>query len=277
MYPREFFDTFWRPDIRDEVFVAMAFDDALKPNWTQIIKPAIIDAGLKPHRVDANIISGSILTEIMDGIAHSRLVLGDLTQSSFDTPNANVMYEVGLAHALREASEVLLIRGDRKELLFDVSHIRVHDYDLDDVLASRRKIKEIIINLLSEIDVRKNLKLQMTIEKLDDKCLRLLRKEAKKEGFGTLALAVLEKVILGEPGEDRLSREEVRDAVVLEQYDEGAVTRLLDLGIIRLDVHKKTRSMSFYRWTHLGRHVLVNLGYRETADVPTWKTNSATP
>jgi len=249
----------------------MPFDDALKPNWAKIIKPAIIEAGLKPHRVDATVISGNILIEIMDGIAHSRLVLGDLTQSPFDTPNANVMYEVGLAHALRESTEVLLIRSDRKKLPFDVSHIRVHDYELNDVPSSKQKIKETIVNLLAEIEMRKNLKLQMTIEKLDDKCLRLLRNEAKKECFGTLPLAVLEKWLERESSEDKLSKAQARDAFVSQQYDEAAVTRLLDLGIVRLDAHKKTGSMSIYRWTYFGRHILVNLGYRETAAKPTWK------
>ena len=37
----------------------MAFGDELKPNWAQIIKSAMIDAGLKPHRVDATIIPGT--------------------------------------------------------------------------------------------------------------------------------------------------------------------------------------------------------------------------
>jgi len=38
----------------------------------------------------------------MDGIAHARLILGDVSPVSGDYPNANVMYEIGLAHALRQ-------------------------------------------------------------------------------------------------------------------------------------------------------------------------------
>ena len=41
MYPREFFDTFWRGDLRNEVFVIMSFDDEFRPVWEHALKPAI--------------------------------------------------------------------------------------------------------------------------------------------------------------------------------------------------------------------------------------------
>ena len=79
MFPREYFDTYWRPDLRDEVFVAMSFASCFTATWEEILKPAIVAVGLKPHRVDITKTSGSILTEIMDGIAHARVVLADIS------------------------------------------------------------------------------------------------------------------------------------------------------------------------------------------------------
>jgi len=160
MYPREFFDTFWRPDIKDEVFVAMSFDSSLSQAWENIIRPGIEDTGLRPHRVDATRISGSIITEIMDGIAHARVILADLSSvqvSDIDKdkrfPNSNVMYEIGLAHALRQDSEVLLIRGDEAKLLFDVSTIRIHKYYQSDIVGSRKMIFTLINDALNEINI----------------------------------------------------------------------------------------------------------------------------
>lgn len=70
-----------------------------------------------------------MLTDIMDGIAHSLMVLADVSTAGKDQNtgepyrNGNVMYEVGLALACRQPAEVLLIRDDRDRFLFDVSTI----------------------------------------------------------------------------------------------------------------------------------------------------------
>lgn len=66
MYPRDFFDTYWRTDLRDEVFVAMPFHEEFTSVWADAVCPAIeVDsgAGLRAHRVDASILSGSIVIE----------------------------------------------------------------------------------------------------------------------------------------------------------------------------------------------------------------------
>ena len=72
MYPRDFFDTYWRPELSNEVFVAMPFHDEFTPVWDRAIQPAIDEDVAEPiraRRVDATIISGSVITDILDGIA----------------------------------------------------------------------------------------------------------------------------------------------------------------------------------------------------------------
>jgi hypothetical protein len=73
MNPRDFFDTFWRPVIRNEVFVAMPFKDSvLEPVWTQAIEPAIeTDCGMPAQRLDVTTLTGSVITSILDHVAHS--------------------------------------------------------------------------------------------------------------------------------------------------------------------------------------------------------------
>ncbi len=82
MYPRDFLDSYWRPAVRDSVFVAMPFHDEFTPIWRDAIQPAI-EQDLQPHlqaeRVDATTLSGSIITGILDGIAHARVVLADIS------------------------------------------------------------------------------------------------------------------------------------------------------------------------------------------------------
>jgi hypothetical protein len=56
---------------------------------------------LQPYWVDVSKTGNSILTDIMNGIAHSRMVVADVSSIGKDSKtsesyrNANVMYEVG--------------------------------------------------------------------------------------------------------------------------------------------------------------------------------------
>jgi hypothetical protein len=59
VYPRDFFDTYWRTELRDEIFVAMSFDDEFAPAWRTAIHPAIEQPPgpqLRARRVDATIL-----------------------------------------------------------------------------------------------------------------------------------------------------------------------------------------------------------------------------
>lgn len=91
-----------------------------------MINPAIrsisVDViSLEPCRVDISKSGDSILTEINDGIAHSQMVLADVSSMGKDSVtgkpyrNGNVMYELGLALACCHYSEVLLIRDSRRQ------------------------------------------------------------------------------------------------------------------------------------------------------------------
>ncbi len=79
MHPRMFLDSFWRNDLRDEIFVAMSFDKKFDDRWARIFTLAIegdvlLDRPLKAVRVDIRRSGDSILTEITNGIAHAQLV-----------------------------------------------------------------------------------------------------------------------------------------------------------------------------------------------------------
>ena len=181
MYPREFFDTYWRSEIRDEVFVAMPFHDEFTPIWETAIRPAIEDGSkgqLRGRRVNATVLSGSVITDILDGIAHSRLVLADVSVASqgkwAGQRNGNVMYEVGLAHAVRQSSEILLIRCDDEQINFDIAQINVHRYRRDDLQQARVEISRLVADLIHQIQQEKSLKVQRAIELLDSDAIKYL-------------------------------------------------------------------------------------------------------
>jgi hypothetical protein len=177
MYPSAFFGLF-PPFPRDErVFVAMSFDDRFGPRWHDVIAPAVRairvnETPLDPHRVDLRKVGDSILTEILEGITRCRVFLADITaidqSGERAIRNANVMYEVGLAHAVRQPEEVLLFRSDDHELLFDITNVRVQQYDPDGSPESARKvITDTIIESLREVDLKKSLAVRRAAESLD--------------------------------------------------------------------------------------------------------------
>lgn len=162
MHPHVFLETFWRLTRRPQVFVAMSFAPVYKERFDEIIAPAVQSVklptgmALQPYRVDISKSGDSILTDIMDGIAHSQLVLADVSTIGRDSKtghsyrNGNVMYEVGLALACRQSAEILLVRDDEDRFLFDVStvpHTKIDFTDVDkakDILAEelRQRLKE---------------------------------------------------------------------------------------------------------------------------------------
>jgi hypothetical protein len=161
MHPNAFLKSLWRNEILDQVFVAMSFEEKFKERYEMVIKPAIeaepiSDISLRAYRVDNSKTGDSILIDIIDGIAHSRLVLADVSvidEGRYkETPirNGNVMYEVGVALACRMPSEVLLVRDDKKKFLFDVSTIPHMEVDFKDHNAAIKSIRGKLADRLCE-------------------------------------------------------------------------------------------------------------------------------
>jgi hypothetical protein len=146
MHPHTFYSTLFEPQKRDEVFVIMSFAPEFDERWLRVIEPCIReDLVLKPHRVDYNVSGESILHDILDGIAHARLVLADITSSRMTDAsgavwpqrNGNVMLEVGWAQLMRVPDEVIVIRSDSDPSIFDLTQFRAFQYDPADVAGSR--------------------------------------------------------------------------------------------------------------------------------------------
>ena len=144
----------------DKVFVAMSFAPEFQRRWDNVIAPAIQEVGLEPFRVDQRKISDSILTDITKSIANHRLIFGDISvmfvheeaERRLPVRNANVMYEVGLAHTARLPEEVILFRSDNEYLPFDVMNIRVNSYDPDKAQdEARAKVRKLYGRLCEKL------------------------------------------------------------------------------------------------------------------------------
>lgn len=248
MHPRAFIDSYWRNDLRNEIFVAMPFDDRYDNRWKTIFVPAIESVqisgqALKAIRVDIRKTGDSILTEINDGILHSQLVLADVSvveralhgEGEICHRNGNVMFEVGIAIACRQPVEVLLVRDDRDKLLFDVSHIPVTTFDPTKEAESTQLIQKGIIDRLRERDLLRDIRLTKTIESLTPFEINVIRTNAHLN-------------VLGWSGDS------LPAAVAM------ALPELLRKQVLRLHSIRTETVPDAYTWTTLGRVIANRFG-----------------
>jgi hypothetical protein len=170
----------------------MSFDTRFDARWRDVIAPGIRNIGvnngrLEPLRVDTRKISDSILTEILSGIADSRLIFADITTigrlDGRPIRNGNVMYEVGLAQSARLPEEVILFRSDDDSLLFDTSTVRINSYAPDtDVDKARLAVTDTLMNALQELNLRKHLAVRKAVEALDHPSWWLLIESGAQKG-----------------------------------------------------------------------------------------------
>lgn len=93
--------------------------------YSQMIKPAIEEAGLEPVRADEETVGGMIHKPMFERLVMCEYAVADLT-----TANANVFYELGVRHAARPWTTVLIF-ADGARLPFDVGPLRGLQYALD--------------------------------------------------------------------------------------------------------------------------------------------------
>ena len=176
MYPLHYYSLIPPFPRTKRVFVAMSFDPRFDLRWRNVLAPAIASLEsekqqLEPYRVDLSKASDAILTDVLAGIGDSHCVVADITAlDEFDglpLRNPNVLYEVGIAHAVRPPEEVVLFRSDDFHLNFDVAGVRVHSYSPDaNVGEARSKVAETIVASLAALDARRRATLRIAGERL---------------------------------------------------------------------------------------------------------------
>jgi hypothetical protein len=129
----------------DTCFVMMPFAAPLGSYYASIYEPAIKKAGLTPVRADTDIFgTGKIIDQIWAGLNRAKVLVAELTGR-----NPNVLYELGLAHALHKP--VVLISSNEADVPFDVRHVRVIYYELTDPFWGEKLIAKVAENIISAI------------------------------------------------------------------------------------------------------------------------------
>ena len=101
----------------DQCFVLMPFEEEWSERiWTKHVETVLTDSGMKAVRAD-DLYGSHILSDIWKGIAESRVIIADIT-----CRNPNVMYELGVAHAMQK--DVIILAQTAKDIPFDIKQHR---------------------------------------------------------------------------------------------------------------------------------------------------------
>lgn len=126
-------------------FVAMWFSPEVRLLWTDVIEPAIRQAGFEPLRIDGKEHNGKIDDEIMVSIRASKFVVSDFTGH-----RGGVYYEAGFAHGLGLPVIFLCRESDMKDLHFDIRQYNCIIWSPDKLEAARGRLKNRILATLGQ-------------------------------------------------------------------------------------------------------------------------------
>ena len=149
-------------DVRGTCFVVMGFGKKtdfesgrtldLDKTYRNIIKPAVEAANLKCIRADEIVHSGLIDIPMYEQLLEADVVVADLS-----TSNKNAFYELGVRHALRPFTTVVIAEDGIKAFPFDVNHVVVRQYHhlgedigFDEVMRFRTELTNALDTILKD-------------------------------------------------------------------------------------------------------------------------------
>src|SRR5262249_29436541 len=122
----------------------------LDKSYRIIIKKAVEDAGLECIRADDIVHAG-----VIDVPMYELLLSADVVVADLSTSNANAIYELGVRHALRPHTTIV-IAEEKFKFPFDLNHLLIRKYQhlgpgIDAEVADdfRGKLKEAIQQLVA--------------------------------------------------------------------------------------------------------------------------------
>ena len=243
----------------------MSFDAAFMPRYENVIAPAInsieyLDEPLEPHRVDLRTISNSVLTEIEGGLSEYRLIFVDITTigkiEDKAIRSANVMYELGIAHAVRLPEEVLVFRSDNDFLPFDTTNIRVNWYAPDDDMeAAIEEVQACINDALTEIELVRHKLVDDIVAHTDVASLMMLSDAATPQGLSPPPRKTMGEVVSNLTRSSTLMRMLDRGLITADFVSSTPATWGPDTNITDFELE----TLQVYRITPLGDAVRKKL------------------
>jgi hypothetical protein len=260
MYPYDFTPTL-RGLNPEEVFVVMPFATKYDPVFTDLIQPAVelvadnLGRALGPYRTKGDPRTTSGWIEVLEHLYTAQVVLGVLTREV----NANVHYELGIAHATQPIRRQVLIAEGQYRPKFDTKDLIFMRYKHRSPSDSVQELTQRIKTALSEWEVEKEKLVQHAIAKISPFEFEIVMIWAGQAAFAVATSGTgpddYEQTISQFHGTDKRFMHGV-----FERHCE-AIARLQHGGLLGLLTHANPPRVEFsYYWTDLGNLVLRQFG-----------------
>jgi len=112
-------------ELNNSCFVVMPFSNMFEIEYQKVIKPTLFELGIECVRGDEIYTKQRIMDDIWASIRKCRFVIAELTGR-----NPNVLYEIGLAHAI--GKPVIIVTRNGEDVPFDLKDLRYLYYDVSD-------------------------------------------------------------------------------------------------------------------------------------------------
>ncbi len=133
-------------ELKNTCFVVMPFESLFQTQYERVIKPSIESLGIECIRGDEIYAKPDIMSDIWKSIRESRFILAELTGR-----NPNVLYEIGLAHAV--GKPIILLTRKQGDVPFDLKSLRYRYYDINNPFWGEDlsdAIKSMALSILEE-------------------------------------------------------------------------------------------------------------------------------
>jgi len=120
----------------------------LNATYEAIIRPAVLEAGLRCVRADEVNHSGVIDLPMYEMLLRAELVIADIS-----TANANALYELGVRHALRPYATIVMKEADGR-FHFDLNHVATVTYKHlgEDIgVSEAMRLRPRLVGLIREV------------------------------------------------------------------------------------------------------------------------------
>jgi hypothetical protein len=147
IYPKDFFGKNKMVISEGLAFVMMPFGNPMDKIYEDVISKTLRECGLTSLRADEVFDTKPIMISIMQKINEAELIIAEVTGR-----NANVFYELGMAHVLKD--KVILITQNQNDIPFDLQHFRYILYE--DSPEGHLRLRESLMETLTAIGLRKS-------------------------------------------------------------------------------------------------------------------------
>ena len=266
MYPYDF-----TPSLKglnpEEVFVVMPFAPKYDPVYAELIQPAVARAAdnleriLRPYRTKGEPRTTSGWIEVLEHLYTAQVVLGVLTRQV----NANVQYELGIAHGTQPIRRQVLIAEGNYKPAFDTKDLIFMKYPPRSPSDSVAELADRIETALAEWEAEQEKLVRHAIAKITPFEFEIVMLWAHQGLFA---------VSTSGTGPDDYEQLVAQRHATDKRYMEGvfgrhcdAIGRLQQNGLLGLSTHAKPPRVEFsFYWTDLGNLVLVQFGLIDDAE-----------